>query len=106
MSIISVWSAELNLCDCVQDGVAERWRSGAHPLSAAVLHRSRPSLQTDGAQAAPGLPLGHSGTAEHLILHSQQHKTSHRCKKCFSYLDFLSCFKPKYLKILKSRRIL
>ncbi len=26
-------------------------------------------------------------------------------KKCFSYLDFLSCFQPKYLKILKSRRI-
>ncbi len=23
-------------------------------------------------------------------------------KKCFSYLDFLSCFQPKYLKILKS----
>ncbi len=27
------------------------------------------------------------------------------CKKCFSYLDFLFCFQPKYLKILKSRRI-
>ncbi len=27
------------------------------------------------------------------------------CKKCFSYLDFLSCFQPKYLKILKSRKL-
>ncbi len=29
----------------------------------------------------------------------------HTAKKCFSYLDLLSCFKTKYLHILKSRRI-
>lgn len=56
------WLCVLCCISRVQMGVVEFSWSGAHRLSAALLHRSGSSLQTDGPQTTARLPLGHSGT--------------------------------------------